>query len=106
MLRCLLSASLLAVSAGFSWGTPIPQGSEDAAAEERAVALVKRMGGEVTRDEKVPGRPVVRVHLSGWQLGVTVTTETRKGNEVVREHLGTQLFMGEERKLTGLGIRD
>ena len=33
-------------------------------AEDKAVAFVEKLGGKVTRDEKLPGKPVIRVHLS------------------------------------------
>ena len=32
-------------------------------AEDKAVAFVEKLGGKVTRDEKVPGKPVVTVSL-------------------------------------------
>ena len=34
-------------------------------AEDKAVAFVEELGGEVTRAEKTPGRPVITVSL--WQ---------------------------------------
>ena len=33
-------------------------------AEDKAVAFVEKLGGEVTRDEKAPGKPVVTVTLA------------------------------------------
>ena len=33
-------------------------------AEDKAVAFVEKLGGKVTRDEKLPGKPVIGVHLS------------------------------------------
>jgi hypothetical protein len=32
-------------------------------AEDRAVQVVKKLGGEITRDQKAPGQPVTRVDL-------------------------------------------
>jgi hypothetical protein len=32
-------------------------------AEDKAVAFVEKLGGKVARDEKLPGKPVVRVDL-------------------------------------------
>src|SRR5438105_3614571 len=32
-------------------------------AEDKAVAFVEKLGGKVTRDEKLPGKPVVAVNL-------------------------------------------
>lgn len=37
-------------------------------AEDKAVAFVKKLGGEVERDAKAPGKPVVAVHL--WNTNV------------------------------------
>jgi hypothetical protein len=33
-------------------------------AEDKAVAFVEKLGGNVARDEKLPGKPVIEVHLS------------------------------------------
>src|SRR5687768_4691171 len=33
--------------------------------EDKAVALVEKLGGEVERDEKRPGKPVITVRLPG-----------------------------------------
>ena len=38
-------------------------GQEQAAREEKAVNAILKLGGAVTRDEKLPGRPVVGVDL-------------------------------------------
>lgn len=37
-------------------------------AEDRAIAAVKKLEGEVTRDDKAPGRPVIRVRLGGTEV--------------------------------------
>ncbi len=39
-------------------------------AEDKAVEFVKKLRGSVTRDEKLPGRPVIRVFLSRTQTGI------------------------------------
>jgi hypothetical protein len=35
--------------------------------EERAIAAIKKLGGSIERDSKLPGNPVVEVDLSGKQ---------------------------------------
>ena len=48
-----------------SWLVLIPSAplyADDA--EDKAVAFVEKLGGRVTRDEKLPGKPVIGVHLS------------------------------------------
>ncbi len=37
-------------------------------AEDKAVKLVEKLGGRVTRDEKAPGKPVVEVFLANKQV--------------------------------------
>lgn len=37
-------------------------------AEDKAVAFVRKMGGNITRDDKAPGKPVVRVDLDGTKV--------------------------------------
>ena len=37
-------------------------------AEDKAVAFVKKLGGQVLRDEKAPGKPVIKVYLIGPQV--------------------------------------
>ena len=37
-------------------------------AEDKAVALVENLGGSVTRNYKLPGKPVVGVGLTGTQV--------------------------------------
>ena len=53
-----LAASGLCMSA--------PARADDA--EDRAVAVVEKMGGRVTRDDKEPGKPVTAVNLSFTQV--------------------------------------
>jgi internalin A len=36
--------------------------------EDKAVSLVEKLGGKATRDEKAPGKPVVKVNLRGTQV--------------------------------------
>src|SRR6516225_677744 len=44
-------------------------------AEDKAVATVAKLGGQVTRDEKADGKPVVAVHLSGPDVTDAVLKE-------------------------------
>jgi internalin A len=37
-------------------------------AEDKAVAFVEKLGGEVKRDEMLPGRPIIEVNLSHRQV--------------------------------------
>lgn len=53
MMRSILATPSLLLLASCSPST----------AEDKAAALVVKMGGMVTRDEKQPGKPVVGVHL-------------------------------------------
>jgi hypothetical protein len=57
MLRCL--ATLLLFSSILA-SCPAVRADE---AEDKAVALVKKLGGKVTRDDQQPGHPVVTVCL-------------------------------------------
>jgi hypothetical protein len=45
------------------------------AAEDKAVALVKKLGGDVTRDDKQPGKPVTKVFLFGSPVTDAVAKE-------------------------------
>jgi len=38
------------------------------AAEDRAVQAIKKPGGEITRDEKADGKPIVGVGLHGFEV--------------------------------------
>src|SRR5205823_721280 len=42
-------------------------------AEDKAVAFVKGLGGKVTRDEKLPGKPVISVSLTIDPLNIFST---------------------------------
>lgn len=55
MLCCAVSWLLLSSFA--------PVRADDA--EDKAVAVVEKMGGKITRDEKLPGKPVVATDLFG-----------------------------------------
>ena len=44
-------------------------------AEGKAVALVKKLGGAVMRDEKKPGKPVVHVDLSRTKISDAAVKE-------------------------------
>src|SRR5678816_1311944 len=37
-------------------------------AEDKAVKFVEKLGGQVVRDEKLPGKPVSEVHLNGTKV--------------------------------------
>lgn len=47
-------------------------------AEDKAVALVEKLGGTVSRDQKAPGKPVVAVDLSGRKVTDAGVKELKK----------------------------
>jgi hypothetical protein len=53
--------------------------------QERAVAAIKRLQGEVTRDDQVPGQPVVKVSFRESQAPLRGLTDT--GLASLRPHL-------------------
>jgi len=43
---------------------PCLSGSAGDDAEEKAVQAIKKLGGSIVRDEKVPGKPVIEVQMT------------------------------------------
>jgi len=50
----------------FVLGSPVASRADDA--EDKAVAFVEKVGGKVTRDEKMPGKPVVTLSLNDRRI--------------------------------------
>ena len=47
-------------------------------AEERIVKKIEKRGGKVTRDDKLPGNPVVKVNLTGPKVTDTALKELKQ----------------------------
>jgi hypothetical protein len=47
-------------------------------AEDKAVQFIKELGGDVTRDDKAPGKPVVTVNLGKTQVTDAGVEELQK----------------------------
>jgi len=72
---------------------------EQSAQEEKAVKAIEALGGKVTRDEKLPGRPVVEV-----DLGKTEVTDA--GLKDLKEFKGLQTLNLHFTKITDAGLKD
>ena len=57
-------------------------------AEDKAVAFVEKLGGEVTRDKKAPGKPVIAVTLSGTEVTDAGLKELAALKNLTTLHLG------------------
>src|SRR5688572_21817400 len=57
----MLRVMLFATASSVLLGSPAPARADDA--EDKAVAFVKKIGGVARRDDKLPGKPVVRVDI-------------------------------------------
>ena len=62
---CVLATGCNKPSESAAKPTPTPA---PASPQDRAVSFVESLGGEVTRDDKAPGKPVVGVKLSETQV--------------------------------------
>ncbi len=69
------------------------------AREEKAVKAIEALGGRVTRDEKLPGRPVVGVHLDG-------TTVTDADLKNLKELKGLGSLGLADTQITDSGLKD
>ena len=72
---------------------------EQSAQEEKAVKAIEALGGRVTRDEKLPGRPVVEV-----DLGKTEVTDA--GLKDLKELKGLRTLNLSRTKITDTGLKD
>src|ERR1700686_4608064 len=55
---------------GWLAAVPLLLASGVHADEERAVAALQKAGATITRDDKLPGRPVVGVKFVGWLASI------------------------------------
>ena len=74
-------------------------GQTQAVREERAVNAILKLDGKVTRDETLPGRPVVLVDLCGTKI-------TDAGLKDLKELKGLQTLFLCETKITDAGLKD
>ena len=74
-------------------------GQTQAVREERAVNAILKSGGQVTRDEKLPGRPVVGVTLKGPKV-------TDSDLEDLKELKGLRWLDLSRTQITGAGLKD
>ena len=74
-------------------------------AEDRAVAFVKNLGGKVTRNEKLPGKPIVEVDLflGAWYTTPRITDAGLKELTVLKSL--TALNLGGT-KVTDAGLKE
>ena len=93
MLCGLMSGAILCSSA--------PVRADDA--EDKAVAFVKKLGGEVTRDEKAPGKPVTSLRLRFTQVTDAGLKELSALKNLTNLHLGgTQVTDAGLKELSAL----
>src|SRR5580704_11089227 len=72
-------------------------------AEEKTVALVRKLGGSVTRDDKQPGKPVVEVDLSFTKLTEEVVAELSAFKGLTNLNLyRTRIYNSELTKIAAL----
>jgi len=74
-------------------------GQTQAVREERAVNAILQLRGEVTRDEELPGRPIVAVHL----VRTKVTDSDLKD---LKEFKGLRNLSLNETRITDAGLKD
>ncbi|MCX5669841.1 MAG: hypothetical protein NTU94_00770, partial [Planctomycetota bacterium] len=74
-------------------------GQTQAVREEKAVNAILKLGGEVTRDEKLPGRPIVEVYL----ISTPVTDSDLKD---LKELKGLQELVLTSTRITDAGLKD
>ncbi len=67
--------------------------------EEKVVNAILKLGGTVERDEKLPGRPVVEVHLEGPKV-----TDSDLKN--LKELKGLQELWLSYTQITDAGLKD
>ncbi|MBA4189859.1 MAG: hypothetical protein C0467_17895 [Planctomycetaceae bacterium] len=103
MMRSILAAPLFLLLASCSPST----------AEDKAAALVVKMGGMVTRDEKQPGEPVVGVHLRDTPFSDTDLSALAPMTNLVSLNLSkTQVTdagmkqLSQFKNLKSLGLRE
>ena len=74
-------------------------GQTQAVREERAVNAILKLDGKVTRDETLPGRPVVLVDLCGTQI-------TDVGLKDLKELKGLQTLWLHDTQITDTGLKE
>ena len=74
-------------------------GQSQADQEEKAVNAIHQLGGEVLRDEKLPGRPVFGVNLSGAKV-------TDSDLKDLRGFKGLRTLLLEGTQITDAGLKD
>ena len=74
-------------------------GQEPADQEEKAVNAILQLGGRVTRDENLPGRPVVKV-----DLGLPRITDA--GLKDLKELKGLRELWLDSTKITDAGLKE
>jgi len=83
-----------------SWlvlGSPIAARADDA--EDKAFKFVEGLGGKVTRDEKLPGKPVVGVNLDGTKMTDAGLKELAPLKNLTTLNLGNT-------QVTGVGLKE
>ena len=90
-----LTALLLSLAVGLA-----AFGQEQTLQDERAVNAILKLGGRVTRDEKLPGRPVVEVVFDGnMQI-------TDAGLKDLKELKDLQFLCLAGTKISDAGLKD
>jgi len=74
-------------------------GQKQAGREERAVSAIIKLGGGVTRDAKLPGRPVVGVDLRDTKV-------TDSDLKDLKELRGLQVLDLSDNKITDAGLKN
>ena len=87
--------ALLVTLAAFLAGCGQPQ----AVREEKAVSAIIKLGGTVTRDEKLPGRPVVGVKLGNYRV-------TDPDLKILKEFEGLQTLDLANSRITDVGLKE
>src|SRR6266542_2040188 len=105
MFRKIVAA--LAVSA-LCFSSPARAGE----AEDKAIKLVEHHGGKITRDEKLPGKPIIAIDLSGASITQSelpalaafshlATLDLRRAHNI---HYGAINELAKFKSLTALGL--
>jgi internalin A len=98
MARVLMTRVLLAAAVvGVALSSARPIRADDA--EDKAVAFVEKLGGVVTRDDKLPGKPVVKVNLAD-------TNVTDAGLKELAPLKNLTILYLNETKVTDAGLKE
>ena len=96
MMRQIALLMMLAVCLA---GCGQPAARQPSGQEEKAVKAIESLGGKVTRDEKLSGRPVVEVNLGGTKI-------TDAGLKELKELKGLRALNLTSTQITDAGVKD